>query len=206
MFENHAHIRQNNRRSTNFFAITFLALLVVVASALPAAATDDLWLHVTIREAEEGNVTVNLPLSFVEAAIPLIPEEEFQDGKIVIEDAEFSAEDLRGLLDAVRDSPDMTFVTVQADDGDVQVSKSGAYLLVRASEPGSGEDAAPTDVDVKVPLRVVEALLEGTADNEINLLAGLRALADEGEGELATITEGQSKIRVWVDRNPEIAR
>lgn len=205
MFQQYTDLRLNKNRSTNFFAVAFLALLVVFASALPAAAADDLWLHVTIKESDDGDVTVNLPLSFVEAAIPLIPEGEFQDGKIVIEDAEFSAADLRGLLDAVRDSPDMTFVTVRAEDGDVDVSKSGAYLLVRASEPGS-EGAEPTDVNVKVPLRVVEALLEGTADNEINLLAGLRALADEGEGELATITDGNSKIRVWVDRNPESAR
>lgn len=176
---------------------TFAAVGLAAACALftPAAQASDLWLHVTVDGKDDATVTVNLPLSFVESIIPLIPQDEMQGGKIRIDDAEFSSQQLRAMWQAVHETQDATFVTVREEDQTVNVSKSGNYLLVKTSERSEGG----AQVNVKVPMAVVDALFTDVEENEINIAAALRALAAEGEGELATVSDGDSNVRIWVD-------
>ncbi|MFQ5350085.1 MAG: hypothetical protein ACE5EG_06560, partial [Thermoanaerobaculia bacterium] len=78
----------------------------------------------------------------------------------------------------------------------VRVWKEGGYLMVSVIEDG-GEN-----VEVRVPGRVVDALLSGEGD-ELDLLAALEALVDEGEGQLVQVTGDDENVRVWVDRIAE---
>ena len=95
----------------------------------------------------------------------------------------------------------MTFVTVQEDDELVRVWKESGYLKVSVRE-GQGEETGGENVDVSLPMTVVDALLSGE-ENELNITAAIEALVEEGEGELVTVTGEDEKVRVWVDRVAE---
>jgi hypothetical protein len=181
-------------------AVAAAALILATTLALPAVAASDLWFHVTVNQksGDNANITVNLPFSIVEAAMPLIPEEAMQDGRIVIEDSEFDAAKLRDLWRAVQDSPDATYVTVQNDDQTIRVYKDGNFLRARTAEA----TADGTQVDARIPMVVIDALLSGNG-NELNLRAALEALVQFGEGELVTVNDKEANVRVWIDRQPE---
>jgi hypothetical protein len=55
-----------------------------------------------------------------------------------------------------------------------------------------------SQVEVKVPMKVVEALLSGSKD-ELDIAAGLHALAGQGDVELVSVKDDDNTIRVWLD-------
>ncbi len=178
-----------------------LAALLMVSAGV-AQASDNLWLHVRVDGHDGEKVSVNLPLSLVEKAIPMIPDEHFRDGHFVLDDIHMghghhmSVEELRALWNELQSSPDMTFVTVEDHDQTVKVSKSGGYLLVDT------EDHGDSDVQVRVPLAVVDALLSGDGES-LDIRAAIEALAAHGEGELVAISEDDEQVRVWIDASAQ---
>lgn len=177
-----------------------LVAAVLLMAAGPALAASDLWLHVTVveRGGENANVTVNLPISIIEKALPLLPADAHNAGHIQIDDADFDAAELRDLWNELQATPDMTFVTVQTDDETVRVYKEAGYMVARTTE--ATEDGA--QVNARIPLAVVDALLSGEGD-ELNLVAALEALAAHGAGELVTVSDRDANVRVWIDDRPE---
>jgi len=184
---------------------SLLALAFAIAAALPAApaAAAQLWLHVVVDEETGGDrVRVNLPLEFVETAVRMVPAEEMRGGKIVIDDADFTAAELRELWRSLDAAGDATLVESESADGTrVTARRSGGYLLVRTVDRG----ARGGRVDVKIPETVVEALLAGQGD-ELDLAGALRALAAHGAGELVTVDDSRSHVRVWIDDSAESRR
>ncbi len=178
-------------------ALMTLTVALCAVMAASAGAASDLWLHVRVDEGDGARVSVNLPLSMVEKALPMIPEEHLDHGRIVFDDWHVSMQELRELWQQVKDSPDMTFVTVEEDDERVRVWKEGDYLLVSVRE-----DEDTTKVDVRLPSVVVDALLSGEG-TEMNLHAAVEALVAHGEGQLVTVTDDEDHVRVWVDRSAE---
>ena len=173
-----------------------LTVALCVGSVASAGAASDLWLHVRVDEADGAKVSVNLPLSMVEKALPMIPQEHLDHGRIVLDDWQMNMEELRDLWEEVKGTPDMTFVTVEKGDEHVRVWKEGGYLLVAVREDDD------TKVDVRIPTSVVDALLSGEG-SEMNLQAAIEALVDHGGGELVTVTDDEDRVRVWVDRSAE---
>jgi len=176
-----------------------VALLVLAMGVAGMASAESLWLHVRVDETDGAKVKVNLPVSMVEKAIAMVPEEHLRHGKIHLDGCcdQMSPAELRELWQEIKDSPDMTFVTVEEDDESVRVWKEAGYLKVHVIEQDKNEK-----VDVQVPLAVVDALLSGEGE-ELNLEAAIRALVDEGEGELVTVTGEDEQVRVWVDNIAE---
>lgn len=173
---------------------TLSALLLCLA--LPGlASASDLWLHVRVEENDGARVKVNVPVSMVEKAIGMVPAEHVRQGRIHLDDCcnDLTPAELRELWQEIKDSPDMTFVTVEEENESVRVWKEAGYLKVHVREHGDEEL-----VDVQVPLRVVDALLSGEED-ELDIEAAIRALVEEGEGELVTVTSEDERVRVWVD-------
>jgi len=175
------------------------ALAAAAATASAAAADDraasrDLWLHVNVQEAAGGRVHVNLPVAVVEKAAALVPDDARHYGRVRMGRRDVSAAQLREIWRAVKDGPDATFVTVDEKDSKVRVAKRGGYLLFRADEARPGR----SQVDVRVPIPVVEALLSGAGD-ELDIPAALQALARQGEGELVTVDDEKDTVRIWVD-------
>lgn len=179
-----------------------LALTLALGLAPAATADSDLWLHVRVDGRHGETVNVNLPLSLVEAALPMIPQEHFHDGQIVIDHHRWgpghhlTVADLRAIWGELEASPDMTFVTVEDHDETVRVAKSGAYLLVDIDDRGRESSR------VRIPVSVVDALLSGEGES-LDLRAAIEALAAHGEGELVTVSQEDETVRVWVDRTPE---
>jgi len=116
--------------------------------------------------------------------------------------------DLRAVFEAVRDTKDGEFVTVQSRKNNVRVAKEAGYLLVkvremkeaRKTEKPDEKPAAPFEerVDVRVPMSVVEALLSGAKD-ELDLVAAVRALSAHGDTILVTVEDRKNTVKVWVD-------
>jgi hypothetical protein len=174
-------------------------LLLALGVAASASASSDLWLHVRVDETDGARVKVNVPVSMVEKAIAMLPEEHLRQGQIHLDDCceEMTAADLRELWQEIKDSPDMTFVTVEENDESVRVWKEAGYLKVHVQEQRRNEE-----VDVRVPLAVVDALLSGEGDT-LNIEAAIRALVEQGEGELVTVSGDDETVRVWVDNIAE---
>jgi len=165
----------------------------------PAASTarGDRWLHVRVinSEAKGETVRVNIPLELAEKVLPTINKHQLHGGKVRIDDAHMDEIDIRALAEALRTSKDGEFVTVQAHDADVRVAKQNGFMLINVVDKNS---AKHNKVDVKVPMKVVDALLSGDKD-ELDLVAALRALSAQGDIELVTLKNDENTVRVWVD-------
>lgn len=180
-----------------------IALLLMGAAA--AEAKTDLWLHIKVHDGnDDSRVSINLPLSVVQAATPLIPEEARTAGQLRIDGHDLSVQDLRRIWQEVQRQPDATYVTIDEGHAKVRVARSGGYLLIRAVEGESSEGSGRRHsdegkhVDVRIPAPVVDALLQGGGDR-FDLAAAVAALARTGEGELVTVNGGHETVRMWVD-------
>jgi hypothetical protein len=155
------------------------------------------WLHVRVISSN-GNgetVRVNVPLELAEKVLPAIDHDQLHNGKVRLGNVECDGVDVRALLDAVRTAKDGEFVTVQKKDADISVAKKEGQLLVHVRDRSRPKESR---VEVKVPMKVVEALLSANKD-ELDIVAGLRALASQGDMELVSVKDEDNTIRVWLD-------
>jgi hypothetical protein len=167
------------------------------AQVTVSSSSADRWLHVRVNngESKDETVRVNVPLDLAEKVLPSIDRDRLHGGKVRIEDIDCHGVDVRALLDAVRSSKDGEFVTIQDKNSDVRVAKENAYIYVHVIDKNGSKKSR---VEVKVPLKVVDALLSGKKD-ELDLAAGLRALAAQGDTELVSVKDNESTVRVWLD-------
>ncbi|HEV8383849.1 MAG TPA: hypothetical protein VGQ11_03180 [Candidatus Acidoferrales bacterium] len=206
-----------NQRRVWLVAVA-LTLVLVMAGSLVTSVTraqgssqsGDKWLHVSVvsREANGETVRVNVPLSLAEKVLPAINKDKLQGGKVRVRELEMNGVDIRAILDAVKNTKDGEFVTVESHKQNVRVAKEGGYLIVKVremKEPRKTEKpeqtpSAPYEerVDARVPMSVVEALLSGAKD-ELDLVAAIRALAAHGDSILVTVEDRQNTVKVWVD-------
>ena len=201
-------------RNRGFFAGTalipaaalFLSPLGVLAqsTAAPASSTQsttsvskDRWLHVRVisSDAKGETVRVNVPLELAEKVLPAINKHRLQDGKIKIDDAHVKDLDLRALVDAIRTTKDGEFVTVQSNDCDVRVAKQKNHLIVHVLDK---EKSKKSEVEVKVPMKVIDALFSAGKD-ELDLVAALHALSAQSDTELVSVKDHENTVRVWLD-------
>ena len=168
-----------------------LALLL----SLGTVSAAERWLHVRVQEGgtDGEQVNVNIPLSLVEAILPTINTHELSGGKLRLDGRdEFQGMDLREVLAALRDAPDADFVTVRGANESVRVAKERGYLVVHADE------ARGDRVRIRMPLEVVDAMVAG-GNNELDLLAALRALAAFDGEDLVSVESDGSHVRIWID-------
>lgn len=183
------------------FGVTLM--LAILALAAGAQASSDLWLHVRVDEPNGAKVAVNLPVSMLDKAMAMIPAEHMEDhhfrgGKIRIDDMDLTIAEIRELWAEIKNSPDMTFVTVEEENEKVRVWKEADTLYVKVEEGRNDET-----VDVKIPLAVIDALLSSEEEGTLDIQAAMQALVEHGEGELVAVSGGDEEVRVWVDGNAE---
>lgn len=195
-----------------------MGLTLMLMGAAAAEARTALWLHIKVHDSGEGSrVSINLPLSVVGAAAPLIPEDARTAGRLRVDDRDLSVEDLRRIWREVRRQPEGTYLTVDEPEGRVRVARSGGHLLIQAM--GGPDRAGRRDsqgaehgrrlrtadgehVEVRIPVPVVDALLAGGGDR-FDLAGAIEALAATGEGELVTVNGDHETVRMWVDADAE---
>ncbi len=181
-----------------FTRFAFVGLLLLALVALPAAAQER-WFHIHVNEegGDNANVVVNLPLSLIESALRLLPAEVHEEMRMELDDMEVELADLREFWNEVRNQGDATFVTVDSDNESVRVSKEGNYLVARTIE--RSENGA--EVDVRLPFSVLDGLFAN--EETLDLEAAVRALAEEGDGEIVSVRDGDTRVRIWVDSSNE---
>jgi hypothetical protein len=195
-------------------AVLFSACLFLPPAALAQTPKSDQWIHVRVESKENKgeSVRVNVPIEMAEKVLPAIKEEHLHDGKVHIEKGNLEDVDLRAILDAVRTAKDGEYVTVQSDENNVRVAKSAGYLYVHMTDndhasksakkgdarEGAVKPAQLTKVEIKVPMKVVDALFSAGKD-ELDVVAALHALSANGDTELVSVKDGENTVRVWID-------
>jgi hypothetical protein len=167
------------------------------ASQSSSSARGERWLHVRVisTNSKGETVRVNVPLELAEKVLPAIDHDRLHNGKVRIGCMDCDGVDVRTLFEAVRTTKDGEYVTVQSNDADISVTKKGGQLLVHVHDKNKPKHS---QVEVKVPMKVVEALLSGSKD-ELDIVAGLHALASQGDVELVSVKDDDNTIRVWLD-------
>jgi len=210
-----------NQCSVSLFGFAS-ALALVACSSLPTLAAaqtspnSEKWLHVRVqsREDKTETVRVNVPVDVAVKVLPAIKNKNLCDGKVRVDSAHLEDVDLHAMLDAVRTAKDGEYVTVQSKEDDVRVAKSAGYLRIHVTEKkpsgkaakASGEKDSATRgaefresrVEVKVPMKVVDALLSAGKD-ELDVVAALRALSSDGAMELVSVKDSDNTVRIWID-------
>lgn len=171
--------------------------LGVFPPAQALSAHDDAWLHIRVVESgEDGEkVSVNLPINLIEQILPHVKSGSggFSEGKVRLGSTDLDGTDVRAILKAVSGAKDGEFITVEGPRETVRVAKAARHLLIDVTD---GDEK----VRVRVPFSVLDAMTADTADDELNVLAAVRALARAGEQELITVEDTKSVVRIWVDR------
>jgi hypothetical protein len=126
-------------------------------------------------------------------------------GIVHIENAHMNDVDMRAILKAVKAAQDGEFVTVEAQETNVQVRKLGGMLLIHVTDKSGrhvhinrSKPAGEENVDVRVPIEVADALFSGNPD-ELNVGAALDLLARHEQMELVSVKDAENTVRVWMD-------
>jgi hypothetical protein len=175
-------------------SLIIAGLVLTLGAGAALGGGSQRWLHVRVEEDDE-TVRVNLPFELIEAVLPLIDVEDFERGRVRIDFDDFDADeiDFPAIVDALRDSEEGEYITVEGRYETVRVTKKGEHLLIDVED---GREK----VSIDVRLAVVDALFSGDPD-ELDILAAVQALGDEEECELVTVHGEDETVRVWIDRN-----
>ena len=73
--------------------------------------------------------------------------------------------------------------------------KEGNHLMIHVVDKSGPKKS---QVEVKVPMKVVEALLSAGKD-ELDLVAALHALGAQGDVELVSVKDSENTVKVWLD-------
>lgn len=209
------HSYRNFAVLTASVALATTVLLPVRALAQSTSKSEQ-WIHVRVESKDEGGETVrvNVPVEMAVKVLPAIKHEPLHNGRVRIDCGHLDDVDLRTMLDAVRSSKDGEFVTVQGHEDDVRIAKNAGYLYIHVTEKNHHHNGATKDsdgtplakpasareskVEVKVPIKVVDALLSAGKD-ELDLVAALHALSSNGDTELVSVKDDDNTVRVWID-------
>jgi hypothetical protein len=187
-------------------ALSCLLLVATIGVAVKAAtgpakpATTERYLHVKVNGGEKGeSVNVNLPLSLAEKILPTINHGDLHNGRVTISHADINDVDVRAILDAIRTAPDNEFVTVKSNEQDVRVAKMNGNLVVHVRDSGKDGEKGGQKVDITVPMKVVDALFSTAKQNEIDVVAAIRALGEAGETVLVSVQDAEQTVKIWID-------
>lgn len=178
----------NRRQRGRILSIGFI--LLVLITGLASAQ----WLHVRVEEeGKQERVRLNLPLKLVEAVVPVLQKQAFPTHGLQVGGQDLSVEELREIWNSIKSQGDYEMVAVEEGDTRVRVSIEGDYLYVISDE------SSATTVNVRVPVEVVDALLSGEGQ-ELNIAAALRALSTVEDGDLVSVRDRETTVRVWIDQ------
>ena len=183
-------------------AIFLLAVAALICTGLAAsrasAAPPERYIHVRVNNGNPSeSVNVNVPLSIAETILPAVNRGPLHNGIVSVPAHQLNGVDVRAILDALRAAPDNNFVTVKSKNQNVRVAKSNGNIVVHVSSTEGNRQ----NVDVSVPLKVVDALFSTAHQDQVDVAAALRALAQSGDSLLVTVQSASQQVRVWVDSN-----
>ena len=186
------------------------------------------WIHLDMT-GEQANMNLNLPLAAIEAALALAPEAIVDsEGQLQLGgQREIPVVAIREVWNQMRGAGDVEFANIQHEGQSIRVAREGDTILVNvtgtddeddAGQEGdaeSDEDEAEHDhdgdehdrdrrgigeVQIRVPVRVVDALLSGAGET-LDVRAAIQELASL-RGEMVQVIQPDARIRVWIDESP----
>ena len=171
---------------------------LTLAAGLASAQTPNAWIHVRVEEPrKESKVSVNLPLSVVEAALAMAPRAIVSEGRFHLDGLpghghDMSVADLRRLWKGLKDSGETELVSAQEKDETVSVARRGDRLQILVTKPSERER-----VHVEVPVAVVDALFSGDG-KDLNLRDAIGEL-QKLRGDIVRVHDEDSSVRIWID-------
>lgn len=175
-----------------------LSALMLAGPGRVEAQGTGAWLHVRVEETgRQSKVSVNLPVSVVEAALQAAPETVVSEGRIRLgryqrDGKDMSVSDLRRAWSELKATGDAEFATVEDENEKVRIARAGNLVLVHVEKPAGRES-----VRVEVPIDVVDALLSGQG-NELNIRAAFAQL-QKRRGDIVRVHDDDSTVRIWID-------
>ena len=170
--------------------------LMVAAPVRSEAPRGRAWVHIRVDESNhQSKVSVNLPISVVDAALQAAPEDIMSNGHIHLGRMgkhELSVSDLRKAWNEMKATGDAEFATVEEEDQKVRIARAGNLMLIHVEKPNGAES-----VRVEVPVEVVDALFSGQGE-ELNFRAGIAEL-QKRRGDIVRVHDDHSTVRIWID-------
>ena len=180
-------------RTLGLAGVAALMLAAPVRSEAPAARA---WVHVRVEDpSRQSKVSVNLPITVVDAALQAAPETIMSDGHIHLGRMgkhDLSVSDLRKAWNEMKATGDAEFAKVEDEDQTVRVARAGNLMLIHVDKPNGKES-----VRVEVPIEVVDALFSGQGE-ELNIRAGFAEL-QKRRGDIVRVKDNDSTVRIWID-------
>jgi hypothetical protein len=172
----------------SLLGLAFAALTIFA----PAARAGAEWLHIEVRESDwrSASVTVNLPMSSLTRALPLLPESRLRGCRVRIGHAGISEHQLREMIASI--------VSTGAASCDCDGQRISAVVEGDSVRFDIRETWGDGQVSALLPLAVVQALGSGTGPG-LDYLAALKVVASLGGGELALVTADDATVRIWLD-------
>ncbi len=172
---------------------TVLALFLALISPLEAQKKDA-WFHLEVKEnkTEPEYVKVNLPIAMVDVALNLVKDKQFNKGRLKLHSSDISITDMKKIWNELRKSGNAEFVTVENKNETVRVAKEGNHVVVKITENKNPK------VDLRIPVSVVDALLAAEGD-ELDLKAALVAMQKQNVGDILTVNDNNTQVRIWID-------
>jgi len=183
------------------YGIALLATLLLVPGALANAQEPTKqktpWIHVQVNaEGDDAEkVNINLPLSLVEVAVDVAPDEALQEAHVQLDRHGLSISDLRRLWQEFRAAGEEEFVTVEKQGERVNILRRGEHIVIEVDQ--TGEETGKKEVRVEVPVAVVDALLSGE-EEQFDLREAVAQLKDQ-RGDIVRVDDGKRHVRIWVD-------
>jgi len=176
-----------------------LVLVGATGSAAWAGSPDERWIHVRVDDSggDKGRVDIQVPIGLVSTLLPIL-KNKHGHGSIHVDGNDVDLAEIRGYWKAVRGAKDGEYVTVKDDDSNVKIAKSGGFLKVMVD----GEDGGR--VRMKIPVQLVDAVLSGGDTLDFDAVGS--ALVKVPSGEILTVDDEDSHVRIWIDDEAAPAR
>jgi hypothetical protein len=191
-------------RKSILAGIGLLALAGAAAGTVAAQAAPTPWLHVRVEEVHDNTkVSVNLPLSVVEAVIKASPEIIEKHGRVHIgKHHGLELADLRRVWKELAAVGDAELVSVESDDENVKVQRKGDVVQVFVEKkPWTDKEGKKRkggdNVRVEIPVSLVDAFLSGEGEYG-NVEAAIGELRKR-RGDIVKVQDDDSHVRVWID-------
>jgi hypothetical protein len=171
-----------------------LVLLLILVSG--AALAQDRWLHIRVKDFDGADdfISINMPLSAVERMLAGSELGDLRKGKLHLDDdVDIDGIELREVLLALRDAPDSEFITIRSRRDNVRVAKEDGYLLINVDERNGDR------VRLRMPMEVVDVLIEADDDDEVDVARLFDALAVLDGTDLITVESDDTNVRIWID-------
>ena len=186
------------------------------------------WVHVDM--SGRTTMSLNLPLAAIEAALAMAPEAIVdRDGQLQLGgQREIPVTAIRAAWSQLRDAGDVEIANIRDEGQSVRIAREGDTIVVDVTGTDDGDEAGDEgdaeeddgehedgehdgaghrrargfvgEVQVRVPVSVVDALLSGAGET-LDVRAAIRQLSAL-RGEMVQVVHPEGRIRVWIDESP----